>query len=380
MIDTASDLLSQLLEGAVSELDIPRDLRAAAEEEYKLVGNWLADHSDAGGEGWEVYPQGSFLLGTVVRPLDRDEYDLDIVCRRNIPKESTTQALLKAEVGGVLDTYVEARQDDPEGPNRCDEGKRCWTLCFPVNFHLDVLPAIPNEAGSRSAILLTDKKLRHWQHSDPRAFAEWFEGRMHQELVAKRLRLAEARRTPPEPIPDAEIKTTLQLVVQVLKHHRNLFFAGDLDTRPASILVTTLAAHAYRGERNLHDAVLETVELMPDYIERDGAAWHVPNPVEPRENFADKWSSDQTYANRFFEWLDQLQVDLVEAGQQRGLDKVASRLSESFGREPVRKAAGRLGDTFREEREAGRLRLGSKTGALSTAGAVPVRRHDFYGS
>jgi hypothetical protein len=86
------------------------------------------------------------------------------------------------------------------------------------------------------------------------------------EFVQKRMVLAEAARTPPQAIPDWQVKTTLHRVVQVLKAHRNEHFRDELDMRPASILITTLAAQAYRGEQDLMEAVLEAVELMPIYI------------------------------------------------------------------------------------------------------------------
>jgi len=379
MLDTTTEIISQLLQGTVEALDIPEELHATAVEEYEYVGNWLADHADIGGDGWLVYPQGSFLLGTVVRPYGLDHYDLDAVCRRGIAKESTTQAALKADVGGVLRNYVAARKGDAGGPYGIEERKRCWTLNYSMPFHLDVLPAIPNPDGLPTGILLTDKTLHAWQHSDPIAYAAWFKERMKQEFIVKRMRLAEAARTAPEKIPDARVKTTLQQVVQVLKSHRNQFFANDLERRPATILVTTLAAHAYRGERDLNEAVLEAVELMPSYVEQDGEVWQVPNPVEPRENFADKWSSDPERAKLFFAWLDQLTVDLNEASERHGLDKVTARLSESFGLEPVQKAAGRLGALYLGEREQGRLRFATSTGVLSGAGALPVKRHGFYG-
>lgn len=380
MLDTTSELISRLLRDTVVELDIPPELRQAATREYERVGNWLAANADDD-SGWIVYPQGSFLLNTVVLPAGSDEYDVDTVCRREITKESTTQAKLKHEVGNVLSEYVDAHRHLPGGPNSRKERRRCWTLGYPrsLRFHLDVLPAIPNTDASPTAILITDRELRAWQFSDPLAFAAWFKRQAEAEAVAKRLSLAEAARTAPEAIPDWEVKTTLHRVVQVLKLHRNEHFRDDLDARPASILVTTLAAHAYRGEHDLYDAVLETVELMPQYVEHSPEGLLVTNPVEPRENFADRWRHQPELATRFFAWLEQLGEDLRDAASLRGLDKVAGRLSESFGEQPVEKAVGRLGDTYRETRENGRLRFAATSGLLSTTGAIPVRNHDFYG-
>lgn len=64
-MDSLPEMLSMLLDGAVDVLDISEDLREAAVTAYEEVGAWLADH---GNPGSQVYPQGSFLLGTVVRP------------------------------------------------------------------------------------------------------------------------------------------------------------------------------------------------------------------------------------------------------------------------------------------------------------------------
>jgi hypothetical protein len=381
MFDTATDLISELLTGAVESLDIPDHLQSAAVREYEHVGNWLAAHADPGGQGWLIYPQGSFRLGTVVLPEGRDHYDLDAVCLRSVDKESTSQVKLKLEVGQVLANYVRAHDDAPGAPTGCEERKRCWTLSYPIAFHLDVLPAIPNPDGTSTAILLTDKKLRAWQHSDPIAYGNWFRAQMEQEFIQKRTRLAEAARTPPEKIPESSVKTTLQRVVQVLKVHRNQFFANDLERRPASILLTTLAARVYRGEQDLTEAVGETVELMQSQVERENGRWLVLNPVEPRENFADKWNEDPSRARLFFAWLAQLDSDLREAQERNsmGIGKVAMRLAESFGAQPIEKAASRLGETLRTERERGRMGFAATSGLLSGAGAMRVKNHDFYG-
>src|SRR3954452_2080359 len=157
VFDTSSDLISQLLRDTVAELDISPDLRRAATREYERVGNWLARHAD-GDAGWVVYPQGSFLLNTVVLPEGRDEYDVDTVCRREIDKRATTQAKLKYEAGGALAGYIDAHRLMPEGPLGQRERNRCWTLRYDrsLRVHLDVLPAIPILEASPDGILITD--------------------------------------------------------------------------------------------------------------------------------------------------------------------------------------------------------------------------------
>ena len=380
MLSTPENPITELLTGAVATLDIPPELRVAATLEYGQVGNWLADHADHNGQGWKIYPQGSFLLGTVVRPFGLDEYDVDVVCERSITKDQTTQSALKSEVGDALRRYVRARLGQDGAPMDIEERMRCWTLLYLLAFHLDVLPAIPCPDGSPTGILLTDRHLREWQFSDPIAYGKWFRARMETELVAKRMVLAEARRVQPAAIPDAAIKTTLQLVVQLLKLHRNIYFADQLDSRPASILLTTLATHAYDGERDVYDALVEIVDEMPRLVTHTADGWVVSNPVEPRENFADKWSKDPALARQFFDWMERISLDLREAAEQHGLYRVTTRLAESFGEEPIQKAAKRLGDGYREASAAGLMMLGATTGRLSGSGSIPVKRHGFYGA
>lgn len=378
MIDTTTEMIGRLLAGSVAALDIPPELRITAQREYERVGDWLADYAD-GQAGWLVYPQGSFLLNTVVLPRGADEYDVDCVCRRELDVEQTTKGHLKEEIGAALAEYRKAHEHLADGPAALEPRTRCWTLGYPrtMRFHIDVLPAIPNPASAPTGILITDRDFHEWLRSNPLAYAEWFKARAQAEFLTKRARLAEAERVEPQAIPEWKVHTTLQRTVQVLKLHRNEFFADDLDLRPASILITTLAAHAYRGEADLYEAVSGAVERMPTYIQPGPV---VANPVEPRENFADRWQDRPELEVGFREWLGALTEDLSAAESTRGgLDNVVAQLSESFGSAPVAKAAADLASEYRRGREAGALSFGTTTGLLSGSGEIPVRDHDFYG-
>src|SRR5207302_958649 len=103
--------------------------------------------------GGVVYPQGSIRLGTATRPITPGaEYDVDLVCRRDLTTWTTTQKALKADVGGGIAAYVAT---GPDGNPRQSEGKRCWTLDYPTEpFHMDTLPAIPDEKAQPNGILL----------------------------------------------------------------------------------------------------------------------------------------------------------------------------------------------------------------------------------
>ena len=90
---TMNEELTDLLGRIADDLDIPLHMYEDAVVKYSDVGEWLAqEDSELANYEPDIYPQGSFRLGTMVKPItDADEYDIDLVCHLKIQKESTTQ-------------------------------------------------------------------------------------------------------------------------------------------------------------------------------------------------------------------------------------------------------------------------------------------------
>ena len=379
MFDSAEAQLDALLRGTIEQLDIPPALYREAVNKYRSVAQFLGAGDEFDDADLLIYPQGSFRLGTVVLPTQGGDYDIDLVFRVAMAKEATTQAALKELAGQRLAEYVAWTAGVPT----LKEGGRCWTLKW-LRFHMDVLPSLPNPMDPPSGILLTDRDLRAWQASNPIGFAEWFHDRMREQFIQRRKVLAADRAAKVEEVPAWEVKTTLQEAVQVLKRHRDLYFSTRPALKPPSILVTTLAAHAFAGHDNLFEAVLHIAPRMSQFVEnRHGIGW-VPNPVLPAENFADKWRTHPERRAAYEAWAIQVTRDLEEAATRRGLDMVVERLSDGFGPE-VRKAAESFGRAHRSAREAGLLASAGGTGLLVPAGSTrtvrerTVRDHTFYG-
>jgi hypothetical protein len=380
---TSSTIFSidTLLTNIAALSDLPPELRALAETEYKEIGNHLASMQ---ANGWDVYPQGSMAIGTVVRPIGDAGFDLDMVCLRNVAKQSTTQQKLKDEVGQALKTYVERANTKPidVSPSR-----RCWVVTYPDDsghggLHIDVLPAIPDvDALSDTAIEITDKNFRHWQPSDPKAYAAWFNQCTAKQRRAMKEAMATKIKKSVDEIPDWEVKSTLQRVVQVLKLHRDQYFDGkDSDLRPTSILVTTLAAYAFAGEQELAEAVASCVRGMPSHVSDANGIYVVQSPVS-KENFADKWNEYPERRVAFEDWMEQVRRDIDEAGAEEGMDRVGARLAKGFGESLVASAERRMGIEIRESRDAGKLTFAAGAGGLgaAAAGAATVPPHKFYG-
>ena len=127
----------------------------------------------------------------------------------------------------------------------------------------------------------------------------------------------------------------MQRAVQLMKRHRDIMFADDSDNKPISIIISTLAGHAYLDKGDLFETIRGIVEGMPNHIlDRDGEPW-IENPTNPDENFADKWSEHPERRTAFYEWGENLQDDLERLAQCSSIDECEEILNELFGENVV---------------------------------------------
>ena len=88
---------ANFFEGLAEELEVPESRYEEARRRYKSVGEWLGrPNSTLRPYSPEVYVQGSFRLGTPIRPVNEDDhYDIDLVCELRLGKNRVTQQQLK---------------------------------------------------------------------------------------------------------------------------------------------------------------------------------------------------------------------------------------------------------------------------------------------
>lgn len=368
-------LISRLLDASVAVLDITPEQYALAVSRYEDIGRWLV----AKGIGDpDVYPQGSFRLGTVLRPTTSSDFDIDLVFLRYLAKESITQEDLRAQAEELLRGYIAARGTLTGNP-RLQEKGRCWALVYANDmFHMDVLPVIPDPDGDASAVLLSDRDMFRWQHSNPIGYADWFWNSMGDAVEIGRTQLAAALRREVEDVPRWLVRTPLQRVVQLLKLHRDTFFRAQPRDKPASILITTLATHAYSGESDLLEAYRRISCNLSTHIERRNGEFWVPNPAHEEENFADKWNTNPVRKEDFDRWAKTLIAGADRWQRSDGIDEAVRLLGTAFGPTPVQAGAKRVATTLSSSVAAGVLAV-TQSGRLTHGRGTKIPRHDFYG-
>ncbi len=209
----------------------------------------------------------------------------------------------------------------------------------------------------------------------PEGYGDWFDGRNRaalERVLMEQKRSIQARASmvyaSVDEVPDQLVRTPLQRSIQIMKRHRDMMFNHSRrhDYRPISMIVTTLAVRLYQGEADVYSALTEIVSTLHGHavlvdnglvdrtlaslnlIQRtSGGRWYIANPVNPEENFADRWhEDDHARAKAFFSWVAKLKGDLVSILDESRAGTVRERLAGALGASVV---SGHLGLTTSAE-------------------------------
>lgn len=381
MVNITSNLLEfdKLFEKISNELDISPTLYKTAVDRYTAIGNWLdginlkdvfegsKDTIPTEKIRADIFPQGSFALGTVVKPWiggKEQEYDIDLVYQLDLEVGTKQPYALKKALGQRLKRHTTYSQMLKK------EGKRCWTIVYAehngIQFHLDILPALNGKKLSRLSyrnkeISISDKiDINHyqWLQSNPRGYYEWFKDK--NEIAFKRIKDFERKKIVARDstifekvyeVPEQLIRTPLQRAIQIFKRHRDVRFNGlkNEKEKPISMIITTLSALSYNNEESITLTIENIINKLLPYksllhrgyaltntqklieFTSDGK-WLIRNPVCPEENFTDKWHlDDHKRAKAFFQWLDWLEQDMTALVEQNELACQRRLLEEKFG-------------------------------------------------
>lgn len=94
--------LNMIFDNLADGLNITQTMMKKAETAYNALG----EHIKNSNEEWDVivYPQGSFQLGTVIKPVnDEEQYDVDLVASVKTPYYDAE--MLRNEVLQVLESH-----------------------------------------------------------------------------------------------------------------------------------------------------------------------------------------------------------------------------------------------------------------------------------
>lgn len=380
-----------LLDQLCQQIEITETQYQTAKARYEAVGLWLSGSSSPYLDQAHIYPQGSVALGTTIKPLASNEFDVDLVCHLpTLPYTSDARAI-KALIGTRLKEHATYK-------GMLEEKKRCWRINYANEFHLDITPSIGNPHCYQGGELVPDKALAQWKPTNPKGYIGKFD---QYAVIRPRFYLAETNFSKAaydnvEPLPEQTIsKPFLKRIVQLLKRHRDQLFVDTIraDLAPISVIITTLAGWAYAkcATQMVHsdafDFITAVIREMPTFIRiemRSGQQHFViENETTAGENFADKWNSDPRLAAVFYEWHRDVLTSVESLLQVEGADRFAESLSNKFGakKEHVRESLAGITNPIGQARSAGLLAVAPAIGliTLQAHGSVAVPKNTFFG-
>jgi len=357
-----------------------------AETSYHAVADWLKASESPVSKYWpDIFAQGSLRLDTTVRPLSYTEFDLDLVCLLQISDQVNPAA--------VYDLLLRRMRDHGTYNKIIVVLPRCIRLDYSGDFHLDIVPAIPDPAcrPGETCMKIPDQHLRKWRDSNPKGFSKWFDIQAAKRLLfekgAKRLS-ANANVEPLRDPAPAYLKPPLKLTVQLFKRWRDVAFKDREELAPSSIILTTLSGTLYQGEHHPTDAlatILDGVCLWSQRVEQI----ELMNPSNPKERITDRWKDKPEAYDAFIGAVHDFRYAMHRLIDRGRYPDCIEDLKELFGDYPVQRAFTKFAKRRKEASDSGRLLMEKILGVLAVIskslppaaapGFVKGKGHTFYG-
>lgn len=369
----------------IAQLDITPTMYRNAVDKYHAIADFL---DDCGIEA-DMYPQGSFAFGTVVRPSAKDpdaSYDLDFICQLKMDRGQIAPSELRRRIENALTS-------SNRYGGKLEVCEECFTIQYAdingVEFTIDIVPAVDESQANKLSLMKRSNRPdlistavaipRHngernysWLTNNPKGFKHWFEEINTPFLIARR---SENRRaifeanqrafSSVEDVPSALERSSLQRVIQILKYHRDSYYGkrknGD-DLKPISAILNTLSANiAKNADPNLDvfsllSYVLDELSIYAEHmkmrsdmfaqkygsrsvITHTDGKWVVLNPADPGDNLADKWNTNPAIPQVFFTWISICRDDLIKSLSLPD-EQFRSSVANAFGIDVIQKNWG----------------------------------------
>lgn len=322
--------LDDMLKRITEALQLNDSRRQLVEERYKSVSSYI-ETSPGLFFNANIYAQGSYRLGTTVKPRQGEEYDLDFVVQ--IDEDWRKESF--AEVYNAFKTLLKS---DARWQGLVIEKPRCIRLNYADEFHMDIIPTCTkNRFGDRNRIMVPDKTEHKWVISNPEGYALWFESKY---IAQRNIYLSDfypgmeirAAQDLPKDNPNY-LKQPLQHAVQLIKRYRDVYFEKNPDMAPSSIVLTTLVARLYEGENSIYETIQKVADrfrMAVDLDKRSFRQFHVSNPVLPEEIFTKEWDKNPRLFAAFVTFIASL-AELWEKLNSTQGNELFNLLKVTFG-------------------------------------------------
>ncbi len=372
VLETKATQIDDLLDKMAEEVQLDKTRYERMKSSYEAVKDWIeADEKFFKPYKYDVYPHGSVRILTTVKPIGKDEFDLDIAVHLKNNTPHTPQTIYNELKRRLSEHHLYK--------DMMDLKNRCVRLKYAGDYHMDILPGIQESEYDQNRLNVPDRELGYWVSSNPRGYANWFIGKAN--LVKESL-LEKALRAEKLPIDDFKTKKPLQRAVQLIKRYRDVYFQNDDSYKTSSIILTTIAGQFYQGEESIFETVDNIVKTILNKVSQSYGRLKVLNPVNEDEDFTDKWDNEPEYYEAFKRFANHLHNEWQKLKEENGIIEEGHIMKGLFGDDIFRKAQINQVNAIEQMRNNKTLGVSRSTGILSSissAGTAGVKSNTFFG-
>lgn len=377
----------ELLARIAQQLELNPTRAERMEKAYNAIFELLKkDEAFFAGVEIELYVQGSKRIGTTVKPINGDDFDLDIVLHIHVLHKEYNPV-------DVYNALVDALERDPYYKSIMEKKARCVRLNYKDDFHMDILIGCLVTPDDFERLAIPERDLIAWSSSNPKGFGNWFLGVANsaERSMLKRFseQLVVEAKIDQEQLPENDLynKLPLQRGVQLIKRARDIYFTNK-NYAVSSIVLTTLMGRFYSGQESIYDTIDEVIQNIINQHTRSirtGEKFEIRNPVDPNEVFTDTWT-DKHYGEFYafisdfhtkwnklkqnFEQSGEAYIDLFGEGQYKDSLREQVKLMSRFDSDEITKANGLIlsGAAYTD-----------KNGLITENTGLKNERHSNYG-
>jgi len=367
--------IDDLLARAAEKLQLDKTRRKKIESSYQAIQEVLENDTEYfNSKKFEIYPQGSVRIGTTVKPLVKNEFDLDIVLhiRDNIYEQTNPMTVFN-ELKRVL-------SENGNYKGKVQSKTRCVRLDYVGDYHMDILPGCQHSINDEDKIVIPDRELKKWLISNPRGYAKWFMSKaesVRQSLLEKAYAAEEI------PSDDFVAKKPLQRAVQIIKRCRDLFFESETDYATPSIILTTLAGELYQNQESIFETIDSIISQIYSKVNISKInRIKVLNPVDNEEDFTDKWEREPKYYSEFIRFTESLFQSWQKLKKDNGIVEESNIMKGLIGERLYSDSVKEQTLITEDYRRKGKVFSSSATGLLGSQKVSDklIKKNTFYGN
>lgn len=387
--DHLFDSLDYFLAEIVGKIQLTETQRKSAQESYEAVAKWLRTaqspsllyHADV-----KIVPHGSLGTDTPTKPLQYDEFDLDLIVRMILTggRPPTAAQLYNALFYRICENETYEAMATPL--------ERCVRLGYARQFHMDLMPGIPVSPHDDEdhRLYIPEKSMSGellYKIVDPIGLMNWFNRQCDLERTQKSVFNDSRGSFDVMPIhSDGVNKPKLKLAQQLIKRMRDQYFKDDDDSKKIlkSVLILTVAGESYTGERNLYLLIKKILRAL-EVATADLHTMCVLNPVcqTGDEDFTMSLKKKPARFQKLHRFLDKAATDWDKLQDPKlGILQRQALLESLFGEAPAKAVMDEYSKTMEKLVQNGNVRVngsGNLGLGAAVAGTTSLKPHQFYG-